>query len=705
MKNWLSELCSTAFMPHGSCYLWQPGLVGLHVVADSLIALAYYSIPLTLIYYVRKGRDVAYPAMFLMFAAFIVACGTTHVMEVIAVWTPAYWISGGIKAATALISVVSAVALVRVIPHALELPSRKELRLLNEQLEERVRERTADLTAANEKLTREAATRTQAEADVRRLNAEAQRSVAELQTLFNLMPVGVGIATDAACADIRFNPAYAEMHGLPPNGTVSFTAPPTPLSRTFRLLQDGQELPPGDQPMQRAVTTNTIVRDFEKTILRHDGTTIEVLATAVPIRDQAGQPTGCVATFQDITTHKQAERQRLDFERKLQQSQKLESIGVLAGGIAHDFNNLLTGVLGHANLARAQLARGVTAVDPSLAQVEIAAQRAADLCRQLLAYAGKGRFVIKPLDLNLAVTQALPLVKLSISKKITLDLDLGESLPPFRGDATQINQILMNLAINASEAIGDKVGTMTLRTKRVQLAAMDLFTLVTSAEMEPGNYVCLEVVDNGCGIPPEAINHIFEPFFTTKFVGRGLGLAAVLGIMQGHRGGVRVESTVGAGTTFTLFFPVQGMPSPNTVPGATAPLFAPALPCRGTVLVVDDEDAVRHLAKSALNDAGFTVMLATNGEEALATVRRNPTQFDAVLLDLTMPKLDGEDTLVALRMIAPSLPVILTSGFNEQALARRFVGRGLADFLPKPFGASKLVALLSAVIAEANDRA
>ncbi len=704
MKNWFTELCSTAFMPHGNCYLWQPGLVGFHVVSDSIIALAYYSIPLTLIYYVRKGRDVAYPAIFLMFAAFIVACGTTHVMEVITIWTPVYWLSGTVKAATAVISLVSAVALVRVVPLALELPSRNELRLLNATLEDRVRARTADLTKANEKLQREIAQRHEAEAEVRRLNVEAQRSVAELQTLFNLLPVGVGIATDAACSEIRFNPAYAEMHGIPHDDTVSFSAPPAAVPSLFRLLQNGRELAPADQPMQRAVATNSAVRDFEKTIVRHDDTTVEVLATAVPIRDANGRPSGCVATFQDITAHKQAERQRLSFERKLQQSQKLESVGVLAGGIAHDFNNLLTGVLGHANLARSQLARGVTEIDASLAQVEIAAQRAADLCRQLLAYAGKGRFVIKPLDLNLAVTQALPLVKLSISKKVTLDLQLGEGLPPFRGDATQINQILMNLALNASEAIGDRVGTITVRTRRATLAPLDLLTLISSSELEPGNFLCLEVADTGCGIPPEAMGHIFEPFFTTKFVGRGLGLAAVLGIMQGHRGGVRVESTVGEGTTFTLFFPVQSLPAP--APGGTVPpLFAPAPAARGMVLVVDDEEAVRVLAKNALHDAGFTVILATNGEEALTEVRRNPTQFDAVLLDLTMPKLDGEDTLIALRMVAPSLPVVLTSGHHEQSLVNRFVGRGLADFLPKPFSASKLVALMSAVIAEANDRA
>jgi len=372
---------------------------------------------------------------------------------------------------------------------------------------------------------------------------------------------------------------------------------------------------------------------------------------------------------------------------------------VLAGGIAHDFNNLLTGVIGHANFARGELARGHTAIDPLLAQVELSAQRAAELCRQLLAYAGKGRLVVRLIDLNVAVQQTVPLLNLSITKKVTLDLQLAEGLPPFRGDPTQINQVLMNLVANASEAIGLGVGTVTIRTERVTLTPMDMLTLTTSPDIEPGTYISLEVRDTGCGIPPEAINHIFEPFFTTKFVGRGLGLSAVLGIVQGHRGGIRVSSQAGAGTIFELFFPVVAALSRETqsgLPGSAAP--------RGTVLVVDDDETIRGFANRVLIAAGYAVVSAVDGEDALMKLRRDPVNFDAVLLDLTMPKLDGEDTLMALRMLAPNLPVILTSGYSEQTIAQRFVGRGLADFLPKPFVSEALVSSIDTAVARARGK-
>jgi signal transduction histidine kinase/CheY-like chemotaxis protein len=704
MNDWFDDSLAAALKPQGESLLWQPGLVGLHAAADSLIALAYFTIPLALLHYVRRGRDVPCPRIFLLFAGFIFACGLTHAMDVWNIWQPHYRTTGLLKALTAAMSIASALALVRVVPFMLTLPSRKQLADLNGELDERVRLRTADLTAANARLHREIASREAAENEVRRLNLELERRLAEFQTLFNVLPVGVGIATDAGCREIRFNPAYAEMHGLPHEPRSSFASPPTVVPRIFRALQDGRELAPAEMPMPRAVATNAPVRDFEKTIVRHDGTSVELLAHAVPIRDAAGRPRGCVATFQDITTRKRAEHQRLNFERKLLQTQKFESIGMLAGGIAHDFNNLLTGVLGHASLARSQLAHGPADVDPLLAQVEISAQRAADLCRQLLAYAGQGRFVVRALDLNLSISQAISLLKLSVGKQIALDLQLGDALPPFRGDATQLHQVLMNLVINASEAIGDQPGTITVRTQRATLTAMDLFTLTSGAEIEPGAFVCLEISDTGCGIPPEAMPHLFAPFFTTKFVGRGLGLAAVLGIMQGHRGGVRVDSRVGSGTTFALFFPVSA-PPPALFASTTPPALAAAGPTRGTILVVDDEEPVRLAATTALHDAGFTAITAADGEEALAHVRQNPAHFDAVLLDLSMPKLDGEDTLMALRMIAPTLPVIIMSGSNDHNRADHFVERGLADFLPKPFTSAKLIALLGAVIAEAQDTA
>ncbi len=663
--------------------------LALHLTADVLLAVAYGTLAAALLRLVRTRRMV-FPGLFALFGAFLAASALTHAAAAFTVQEPAAWLNGSLKLFTATLSLIAGGALVRAFPNVLKLPTRAEL-------EQRVQSRTTDLSAVNDRLRSEIAQREQAEAEVHRLNHELRTRLAEVQTLFKVLPVGVVIATDASCRRIRSNHAFAEMLGLPVPQTHAFSAPPFDAPSHLRVSQQGRELRNDEQPMPRAIAHNAAVRDFEETISRPDGITLEVIVNAVPIRDLEGRPCGCVATFQDISAHKQVEKKRLDFERKLLQSQKLESIGVLAGGIAHDFNNLLTGVIGHANFARGELARGVTAIDPLLAQVELSAQRAAELCRQLLAYAGKGRLVVRLIDLNVAVQQTVPLLNLSITKKVTLDLQLADGLPPFRGDPTQINQVLMNLVANASEAIGPGVGTVTIRTERVTLSPMDMLTLTTSPDMEPGTYISLEVRDTGCGIPPEAINHIFEPFFTTKFVGRGLGLAAVLGIVQGHRGGIRVSSQAGAGTIFELFFPVVAAPSREAqsgLPGSTA--------SRGTVLVVDDDETIRGFANRALAAAGYAVVSAVDGEDALNKLRRDPVNFDAVLLDLSMPKLDGEDTLMALRMLAPNLPVILTSGYSEQTVAQRFVGRGLADFLPKPFVSEALVSSINAAVSRAR---
>ncbi len=664
-----------------------------------MIAGASLALAGMLIYVVR--RQAALGPLFTkvsgIFAALLLANAAVHGAGAVGLWMPVPAWSAAARVVTALVGIAAVWALYRALPRVLQLPSRAELRQIQATLEDRVQARTADLTAVNEELRREAEQRREAEAEVLRLNTELQTHVTELQSLFKGLPVGVAIASDPSCRNLRSNEAFAEMMGLPAHHNTSLSAPPFETPRQVRYVHDGRELPLEEQPMQRAIAQNAPVRDFEARIVRPDEVTLDVLVNVVPTRDGSGQPRGCVATFQDISTQKLAERKRLDFERRLLQSQKLESIGVLAGGIAHDFNNLLTGVLGHANFARSELARGSANIDHLLAQVETSAQRAADLCRQLLAYAGKGRIVVRLIDLNVAIQQTVPLLNLSVSKKVSLDLQLGASLPPLRGDPSQINQVLLNLVTNASEAIGGESGSVTIRTERVNVTPMDMLTLTASPEMEPGTFICLEVRDTGCGIAPETISHIFEPFFTTKFVGRGLGLAAVIGIVHGHKGGIRVSSQVGVGTTFELFFPVVATP-----PKAAAPAPAAALAGRGTVLVVDDDETVREFARTILASVGYQIVTAGDGEEALNKLRRDPMAFDAVLLDLTMPKLDGEDTLMALRLIAPNLPVVLTSGYGEQAVVQRFVGRGLADFLPKPFLTEALVHAINTAIERAR---
>jgi len=385
--------------------------------------------------------------------------------------------------------------------------------------------------------------------------------------------------------------------------------------------------------------------------------------------------------IQDITARRAAELEREQLDRKVQETQKLESLGVLAGGIAHDFNNILTAVLGNASLAELELPAG-SRVREYVEEINLAGQRAADLCRQMLAYSGRGRFVVQKLDLSQVVEETTRMLQVSISKKAVLHFHLEKGLPTIEADATQIRQIVMNLVINASEAIGERSGRIRLCTGLALVADRPGRGTLHDPELPEGEYVYLEVTDTGGGMSAETQARIFDPFFTTKFTGRGLGLAAVLGIVRGHRGTIKVESEPGRGTTFKLLFPVaaDGSELPNGAPG-----HEPAWRGSGTVLIVDDEDTIRGTAARMLGLLGFTPVLAADGLEALACFREDPRRFALVLLDLTMPHLDGEETFAELRRLRPDARVVLMSGFNPQEVLIRFRSQGLASFLPKPF--------------------
>ncbi len=387
------------------------------------------------------------------------------------------------------------------------------------------------------------------------------------------------------------------------------------------------------------------------------------------------------------------ERHRI--ETKLVESAKLESLGVLAGGIAHDFNNLLTGILGNASLARLELPP-TSLGQPMIDQIEVAARRAADLCKQMLAYSGKGRFVIQRLDLNKLIEDTTHLLQISIAKNCVLRFNLAPGLPVVNADATQLRQVIMNLVINASEAIASRSGVLALSTGIARVDEEYLRGFRPDASPAPGDYVFIEVSDNGCGMDADTLTKIFDPFFTTKFTGRGLGLAAVLGIVRGHKGGLKVYSEVGKGTTFKLFFPVAvGKAQDSASP------FVPASPGyrgSGTVLVVDDEETVRTVAARMLERLGFSVVLANDGREGMEKFRAEPNRFTFVLLDLTMPHLDGEETFRQMRQVSPNVRVILTSGFNRQEAVTRFTGKGLAGFIQKPFELTNLTQTIRSVV-------
>ncbi len=414
-----------------------------------------------------------------------------------------------------------------------------------------------------------------------------------------------------------------------------------------------------------------------------------------PVFAPNGSIVGTTGVARDVTERKQAEQKALRAEeerRKLElsvlQAQKLESLGVLAGGIAHDFNNLLTAILGNADLVSANLSPDHPAL-PFLTDIELATRRAADLCREMLAYSGKGRFVIQPVSLNVLMSEMGQLLSVSTSKKATLTRIFAADLPSVMADATQIRQVVMNLITNASEAIGDSEGTITLRTGAVWCDRDYFADAIGDSERHvPGQYAFLEVTDTGVGMEAETLERIFDPFFSTKFAGRGLGLAAVLGIVRGHKGALKVSSQPGKGTTFRVLLPAHAA---AVEPSEARPVSARDFRGHGLVLVADDEAAVRTLARNILERAGFRVMTAVDGQEALELYRQHGRDIRLVVLDLTMPHLDGQACFLAMRELRPEAKIVMTSGYSEHEVVAHFVGKGLAGFVQKPYDADLLL--------------
>jgi two-component system, cell cycle sensor histidine kinase and response regulator CckA len=410
--------------------------------------------------------------------------------------------------------------------------------------------------------------------------------------------------------------------------------------------------------------------------------------------DAAGNPVRLIGTIQDVTDQYRQEEQRRELEARLLQAQKLESLGVLAGGVAHEFNNLLTSILGHSDLVLQDLPPDSPA-SQSVAAIGAAARRAAEISQRLLAYSGRGRFVVGPTSVPGLVRDMMRMLELTVSKRTTLRADLPDGLPFVDADADQLRQLVMNLVSNASEAMGDHAGAIKLTASVVESVPEAPITDYFGEPLERGRYVVLEVADSGAGFGPETKARLFDPFFSTKFTGRGLGLAAALGIVRGHRGAIQVESQPGRGTTFRVFLPALSQePAVPAPAAATAP---PPQAASATVLVVDDEPEVRTVALRMVERCGYRAVGAADGQEAVDLVRDAPGRFDCVLLDLTMPRLGGEDALREIRQLAPALPVLLCSGYPAQELTERFAGKGLSGFVQKPYRLGEIRSRLDAV--------
>jgi PAS domain S-box-containing protein len=417
-------------------------------------------------------------------------------------------------------------------------------------------------------------------------------------------------------------------------------------------------------------------------------------ARVVPELDQAGDVHHLLSIVTDITAQRVAERERKRLDLQMQHSQKLESLGVLAGGIAHDFNNLLVAILGNAGVALMELPPRSVARE-TIEDIETAAQRAAELTRQMLAYSGRGRFVIERLDLSRVVEEMAHLLQASINKRAELSFQFAQSLPPIEADATQLRQIVMNLILNASDAIGDHAGTITVRTGTMHADPDYLSGAYMDVDLPEGEYVFLEVADSGEGMDDETLARIFDPFFTTKFTGRGLGLAAVLGIVRGHRGAISVNSTPGGGATFRVLLPPTDEGAGRSA--VTASDIASGAAGGRTILVIDDDQSVRAVTLRMLERAVFSVLMAEDGRSGLDVYAAHP-EVALVLLDMTMPQMDGEETFREPRKIRPDATVLLTSGYNEQDATEHFIGAGLAGFIQKPYRPQELLQKIFEVI-------
>jgi two-component system cell cycle sensor histidine kinase/response regulator CckA len=485
------------------------------------------------------------------------------------------------------------------------------------------------------------------------------------------------------------NPAIETILGYRPDELIGKRSLDFMQSDDRRVVEDG--LP--KWIAEKRGWSNLLIRWRHK-----DGSWRFLESNSVPILNAAGELVGFRGVDRDTSDRRRAEEERLKLERQVQHAQKLESLGVMAGGIAHDFNNLLYVILGSAELALDNLSE-VSPARPLIEELETAARRAADLTRQMLAYSGRGRFEVMDLNLSELAEEMAQLIKSSISKNVEMEMNLRTGLPGVRADVAQLQQVVMNLITNAAEAVGEeesgrvKVSTGTMHCSRRYLSRSR-----SPERPDEGEFVYIEVVDSGCGMNEEAKEKLFDPFFTTKFTGRGLGMSAVLGIVRGHDGAIMVDSEPEEGTSIRVLIPALEESAESTL-GKRVDRESAEWSGQGTVLLADDEEGVRRLTKRMLEQLGFDVRIACDGREAVEAFRGHSDEFVAVLLDLSMPHMDGRQAYRELQHENAEVRVILASGYVEQEMEDRFAGGGgSVVFIQKPYRLETLREKLRAVL-------
>jgi two-component system, cell cycle sensor histidine kinase and response regulator CckA len=482
------------------------------------------------------------------------------------------------------------------------------------------------------------------------------------------------------------SPSVERLLGWTPDELIGRPAATVLRPDDFSLIRDLVEYLLVHPPMRSFSRT----REFDQP--HKDGHLVPTEVVTTVLVDADGQLTEVLGVSRDIADRRRAEADRRTLEGRLLQTQKLESLAVLAGGVAHEFNNLLTSILGHADLAIQDLPAD-SPTTGNLIAIEKAARRAAAISQHLLAYSGRGRFVVGPVALAQLVNGMRRVLEMTVAERAALQVDIPDDLPLVDADEEQIRLMVTNLVANAADAIGDRQGMIRLSASVAASAANLPIEDFLGHPLPAGRYVRLEVADNGAGMDQETKQRLFDPFFSTKFVGRGLGLPAVLGVARGHRGAVDVESQLGHGTTVRVFLPARAE-SARVATAASA--FSGRR--RGTILVVDDEEGVRSVAMQMVERCGFQVVGAADGQEALDLVRAEPTRFDGVLLDLTMPRMSGAAALPAIRAVAGELPVVLCSGYPAHELGGRLTGLSVSGYLQKPYRMAEIRAILQRIL-------
>ncbi len=647
-------------MPHGYCFLWNPSLIWLHTVSDGLIAAAYFTIPLTLVYFVRKRRDLPFNWMFVCFGVFILACGTTHLLSIYTIWVPAWWLSGGVKVLTAAASVPTAVLLYRLVPDAVALPSPSDLaeanaalREAHDALERRVAERTAELAAANRELAR---------------SRERYRSLVE------------------ATAQIVWHTDAAGTFGGEQPGWSRFTG------QTTAQLEDrgsAEVVHPEDRDRMDAVWRRGILagKAFETAcrIRRRDGEYRHMAVRAVPVRDDSGGVREWVGTHTDITEQVEVEEQLRRTESQLLQAQRMEAVGRLAGGVAHDFNNILT-VITSASQVLLETLPANSEAHADVVDIEQAAKRAAYLTRQLLAFSRRQVLQMQVLSLNAIVEDIETILRRVIGGDVELHTRLSADLGTVRADPGQIEQVIMNLAVNARDAMPDG-GHLTIETANVDIGAE---YAGTHLGVEPGAYVALLVSDTGQGMDAMTRAQIFEPFFTTKGPGKGtgLGLSTVYGIVKQCDGTIWVYSEPGKGAAFKIYLPRTEEFAARAAP--TPPVsVTDNLHGGEVILLAEDEIGVRVHSARVLRRAGYTVLDAPDGAGALALAQGWSGPIDLLITDMIMPGMGGRSLAERVTERYPSIAILFMSGYTDDDVVRQG-GVGAPAFLQKPYTPSSL---------------